>query len=302
MRYRNCFGWVFMALSLGSCQSGSDKPASHSTSNKHVMKDSVNVVKIKSNDGTTIGLWKSGSGPPLLLIHGTTADHRRWSGILDSFEDHFTVYTMDRRGRGESSDAPEYSIMREAEDVAAVLEYIGDPACVVGHSYGAVCALEGSLLTDKISRLVLYEPPIPTGVPMYPEQVPDEMLVMIDQGENEKALEYFMRQVVRMPDHELEAYRQLPMWEFRIQLAPTIPRELAIDRRYQFEPERFTQFKVPTRFLLGGDSPDLFRRAAKVLDSTLSSCTIDTLPGQQHIAMDTDPDLFLEKTLGFLLE
>lgn len=260
------------------------------------------MVKVNSSDGTIIGLWKSGSGPPLLLVHGTTADHNRWSGILPAFEQYFTVYTMDRRGRGESTDAPEYSIMREAEDVASVLEYIGEPTYVLGHSYGAVCVLESSLLTDKIRRLVLYEPPIPTGVPMYPAQVPDKMQVMIDSGKNEKALEYFMREVVRMPDHELEAYSQLPMWEVRIKLAPTIPRELAIDQRYQYEPERFSHYQIPTLFLLGGDSPDLFRRAAKVLESSLKSCTVDTLPGQQHIAMDTNPDLFLSRTLQFLLE
>lgn len=260
------------------------------------------MQKVTSKDGTTIGFRKSGSGPPLLLIHGTTADHRRWSGILPSFEQHFTVYAMDRRGRGASTDAPEYAVIREAEDVAAVLEHIGEPVFVLGHSYGAVCALESALLTDKIRRLVLYEPPIPTGVPMYPENVPDRMQTLIDRDSLEAALELFMREVVRMPEHELKAYRQLPMWKVRIKLAPTIPRELAIDRSYQFDPKRFTHYQVPMLLLLGGDSPDLFRRAVAVLDSTLTSCTVVTLPGQQHIAMDTNPELFVDEVLQFLLE
>lgn len=255
-----------------------------------------------SKDGTTIGFQKSGSGPPLLLIHGTTADHRRWSGILPDFEQYFTVYAMDRRGRGASSDAPDYDIMREAEDVAAVLEYIGEPAFVLAHSYGAVCALESALLTDRIRRLILYEPPIPTGVPMYPEHVPDKMQALIDSGAYEAALEVFMREVVRMPEYELDEYRQLPMWKGRIRLAPTIPRELAIDRSYRFKSERFAEYHIPTLFLLGGDSPDLFKRAASVLDSALKSCTIVKLPGQQHIAMDTNPDLFVGEVLRFLKE
>lgn len=266
------------------------------------MKDTVGMQKVTSRDGTTIGFRRSGSGPPLLLIHGTTADHGRWSGISPDFEQHFTVYAMDRRGRGASTDAREYSVMREAEDVAAVLEHIGESVFVLGHSYGAVCALECALLTDRISRLVLYEPPIPTGIPMYPGHVPDKMRAMIDRGDHEGALELFMKEVVRMPDHELNAYRQLPMWKVRIKLAPTIPRELAIDRLYQFDPERFMHYQVPTRLLLGGDSPDLFRRAATVLGSALKSCTVVSLPGQQHIAMDTNPGLFLEEVLKFLLE
>lgn len=137
---------------------------------------------------------------------------------------------------------------------------------------------------------------------MYPDHVPDEMQIMIDSGGFEKALEFFMREVVKMPEHELKEYRQLPMWKVRIKLAPTIPRELAIDRSYQFDPKRFTHYQVPTLLLLGGNSPDIFRRAVAVLDSTLTNCTVVTLPGQQHIAMDTNPELFVGEVLQFLLE
>ena len=272
-----------------------------STQNINDMKDTLNMQQVISKDGTAIGVWKSGSGLPLLLIHGTTADHNRWSGILPEFERYFTVYSMDRRGRGASTDAPAYSVFREAEDVAAVLEHIGEPAFVLAHSYGAVCALEGALLTDKIRRMVLYEPPVPTGVPMYPESLPDRMEALIERNNFEAVLELFMREVVRMPEHELKTYRQLPMWKVRIKLAPTIPRELAIDRLYQFDSKRFSHFQAPTLLLLGGDSPDLFRRATAVLDSALKSSTVVTLPGQQHIAMDTNPELFVNEVLQFFL-
>lgn len=127
------------------------------------------MQKVFSKDGTVISYLKKGDGSPLLLVHGTTADHQRWSSILPRFEQHFTVYAMDRRGRGESGDSPEYAIEREAEDVAAVVEAIGEPTAILGHSYGAVCSLEAALLTDKVSRLILYEPPLPTGLPQYPQ-------------------------------------------------------------------------------------------------------------------------------------
>ncbi len=64
------------------------------------------------------------TGPPLALIHGSIADHRLWSTASPMFERHFTVYAMDRQGRGGSTDAPEYDVMREADDVATVLEAI----------------------------------------------------------------------------------------------------------------------------------------------------------------------------------
>src|SRR5690606_7278675 len=128
-----------------------------------------------SPDGTSIGFQRSGRGTPLLLVHGTTADHSRWSAISPSFERHFTVYTMDRRGRGASGDASEYHLLREAEDIAAVIEAIGEPVHLLGHSYGALCCLEAAPLTDKVSKLILYEPPLPSDAPFYPTGVPERL-------------------------------------------------------------------------------------------------------------------------------
>lgn len=258
------------------------------------------MEQTRSKDGTVIGFWQSGSGPPLLLVHGTTADHSRWSSISPRFEQHFTVYAMDRRGRGGSGDSPDYALVREAEDVAAVVEAIGESVFTLGHSYGGVCSLESSLLTDKISRLILYEPPIPTGLPQYPPGVTDRLQTLIDNGRLEAALEVFFREVVRMPEHELKAYRQLPVWKVRVQLAPTIPREMAIDRTYSFDTEKFADFQIPTMLLLGGNSPPLFQQAIELVDSTLPNSQVVILPGQQHIAMDTDPGLFAKEVLGFL--
>jgi len=259
------------------------------------------MEKVTSHDGTPIAYYCSGSGPPLVLVHGTTADHSRWSPISPRFEQHFTVYAMDRRGRGGSGDAPDYDMLREAEDVAAVVEAIGEPVFLLGHSYGAVCSLEAARLTDKVSRLILYEPPIPTGLPQYPPGVPNQIQALVDSGDLEAGLELFFREVVRMPDHEFEAYRRLPVWPVRIQLAPTIPREMAFDRTYRFDAEKFADFQTPTMLLLGGDSPPLFQQAIELLASTLPNSRVVILPGQQHIAMDTNPDLFEKEVSGFLL-
>ena len=78
------------------------------------------MFHVSSSDGTSISYVRSGTGPALLLVHGTTADHRRWAAVAPRLEQHFTVYAMDRRGRGGSTDSPDYHILREADDVAAV--------------------------------------------------------------------------------------------------------------------------------------------------------------------------------------
>jgi pimeloyl-ACP methyl ester carboxylesterase len=79
-----------------------------------------------------------GGGPPLVLVHGTGGIRERWAPVVPAFAEHFTVYAMDRRGRGESRDetAP-YAIEREFEDVAGLVDSIGGPVNLFGHSYGA---------------------------------------------------------------------------------------------------------------------------------------------------------------------
>ncbi len=257
---------------------------------------------ITSKDGTVIGFQRAGTGRPLLLVHGTTADHRRWDSVSSTFEQQFTVYAIDRRGRGASGDAPDYDLMREAEDVAGLVEAIGEPTFILGHSYGGLCGLEAALLTDKVSKLILYEPDAPTGVSPIPQNILDRVQALLDKGELEAALEVVFREIVEMPEDELAAYRQLPMWKGRIQLAPTIPREVDIYRTYSFNAERFASLQVSTMLLLGGDSPPFARQSIELVDAALPNSRVVILPGEQHIAMDTNPELFVREVLRLLLE
>ena len=81
------------------------------------------MLTATSRDGTRIAFWRSGGGPPLLLVHGVIADHTTtWRYVLPSLEQRFSVYAMDRRGRGGSGDAERYALAREAEDVAAAAD------------------------------------------------------------------------------------------------------------------------------------------------------------------------------------
>jgi len=53
-----------------------------------------------SKDGTRIAFWRYGQGPPLVLVHGTTADHTRWAPAIPALSAEFTACALDRRGRG----------------------------------------------------------------------------------------------------------------------------------------------------------------------------------------------------------
>ncbi len=82
---------------------------------------------VKSADGTLIGYSRTGDGAPLVLVHWIWADAGRWDAVMRALEEHYTVYAMDRRGRGMSGDNPSYALEREFEDVAALVDAIGEP-------------------------------------------------------------------------------------------------------------------------------------------------------------------------------
>jgi pimeloyl-ACP methyl ester carboxylesterase len=218
-------------------------------------------------------------------------------------EKQFTVYALDRRGRGESGDAPSYTIEREFEDIAALVNSLGDRVNLLGHSFGGVCSLEAALLTPQLRRLVLYEPPLPIpGVPIYPAGVIDRLETLLEAGDRAGVVTTFMREVVRMPPHELDLFRSSPAFPSRVAAAHTLPRELRAHEAYRFEPERFRHLNVRTLLLLGGDSPALFKASIEALHDALPNSRVVILPGQQHIAIDTAPDLFAQEVQAFLSE
>jgi pimeloyl-ACP methyl ester carboxylesterase len=256
--------------------------------------------KITSNDGAPIARYASGSGPALLLIHGSLSEHTRWQPILSLLSQKFTVYTMDRRGRCESGDRPDYAIQCEFDDIAAVARSIAGPINLVAHSYGAVCALEAALQLEQLHKLVLYEPPIQIGIRFQPPGVIDHIQAALDAGDREQAVSLFATEVLRMKPGDLERFRTLPAWQRSISTVHTLPREMIAVEAYQFEPARFNDFSVPTLLLLGEQSPPFFARVIEALSAVLPDSRVVVLPGQQHAAMDTAPQLFVAEVVGFL--
>lgn len=259
---------------------------------------------VTSKDGTSIAFWRSGEGPPLLLVHGATADHTTtWRFVLPKLERRFTISAMDRRGRGGSGDAPAYKLQREAEDVAAIVDSIGEPVSVLGHSYGALCAIEAALLTTNLRRLILYEGVPLTGADLYKPGVADRLEKLLEAGDIEGMLVAMFRELVEMPPEEIDVMRsQRDAWAVRLANAPTLPRELRGEQRYTFEPERFRHMRTPTLLLVGGASPPRELENAKGVADALPDARVVSLPGQQHAAMYTAPEVFMSAVVQFLEE
>jgi pimeloyl-ACP methyl ester carboxylesterase len=258
-------------------------------------------MHVVSRDGSSIGFESVGSGPPMVLVHGGTADSHRWDPVADLLAKRFTVHVLDRRGRGMSTaeaDGP-YDIKREGEDVAAVVEAVGENVYVVGHSYGALCSLEAALVTDAIGRMMLYEPPAATpGVQVTEAEALAHVRSAVESGDRELILETFYLEVLHLSSSELDAVKAMPVWEARLKAAPTILRELEQVESFDIS-ERLSKISVPVRFLLGTESPGYFRLAATAIAEHLRRADIVELQGHAHLAIDGDPQLFVSTVFAF---
>lgn len=254
-----------------------------------------------SPDGTRIGFEWSGDGPALLLIHGTSADRTRWDLVRPHFEQHFRVYALDRRGRGLSGDVPSYAMEREYEDAAAVIEALPRPVDVFGHSFGALVALEACLLTDRVRRLVLYEPLVRTAEPFYLPGHREHLERLIAGGDPEAALIAFLRDSVGMSGDQIEAARAAPSWAGRVAAAHTIPREFA-DGDYVVERARLERVSVPTLLLSGSESDPALRESTALVAAALPDSRVQMLAGQGHVATITAPELLASVVTAFLRE
>ncbi|HYI16718.1 MAG TPA: alpha/beta hydrolase [Thermomicrobiales bacterium] len=264
------------------------------------------IGSVPVSDGRHIAYQRSGSGPPLVLVHGTADDHTIWTPLLPALTQHFTVYAIDRRGRGGSSstDSAAYAIEREFEDVAAVINATGEPAYLLGHSYGALCALEAAQQTRNLRRLVLYEPPfpLPPGSPISPPGTLEQMEALLKAGDREGTVLIFARDIAQLPEAEITAARSSPGWQATIAAAPTLTDEIRAVESYTFDPARFRHLTTPTLLMLGSATPPFLQAATNALAAALPNSQLTVLPDQGHLAMFTAPDLFTREVVQFLTE
>jgi len=235
-------------------------------------------------------------------VHGTTVNHGDWVTVLPALRQRFTVYAMDRRGVGASDDSDEYALEREFEDVAAVVDSIGEPVFLLGHSFGALCSLEAALLTPNVRKLILYEPPIPIeGEPdFHPPTLLERLEVLMAGGQPDEVVATFLEEVAGQDPRRVALQRRTPAWPARATAAHTVVREVRGTHFYRLQPERFGDLQVATLMLLGGASPPKHVVATNAVAAALPNAHLVELPGQMHIAMHTAPRLFLDEVLRFL--
>jgi pimeloyl-ACP methyl ester carboxylesterase len=260
--------------------------------------DAVGQFEVRSRDGTRLAVWVRGEGPPVVLVHGSIADHTGFDALVGVLQSEVTTYCMDRRGFGASDDGPgagqggSYAIEDEFDDVAAVVDAVarraGRPVTLWGHSYGANCALGGAALTPDVERLVLYEPSFGLA---YPPGSIERIEAALAAGDREAAIEEVLVGILELDEEDVRAMRASPLWPVRVAAAHTVARECRAEQGWVFTPGRFDAVTAPTLFLTGSETVPSIAAATEAAAAAVAGAEVRVLDGHAHLAHRTDPAL-----------
>lgn len=259
------------------------------------------MEQVRSADGTPIAYERSGSGPALVLVHGALGDHNAWFALVPLLAPHFTLYTIDRRGRGGSGDTPPYAVEREVEDILAVIDTINGPVTLFGHSSGAVLSLAVARRAPAVQKLIVYEPPIPVDAQSArpPADVQEQMRSLLAAGDRDGVIRLTMRLTMQSPDAEIDAMQANPMWSYLTALAHTAPYDMAIWAQ-PYVPADLAAVRIPTLFLIGEVTLPWIKAASETLAPHLPNGRIALMPGQDHMATIGAPGMVAHEILTFL--
>ena len=248
------------------------------------------MATVTSKDGTQIAYEKKGQGPALILVDGALC-YRGFGpmqGLSELLKPSFTVYTYDRRGRGESSNGKPYSLAREVEDLDALIQAAGGSAYVYGISSGACLVLEtGIQLGKKVAKVALYEPPYnaDSNAVQQWKEYRTNLNKAIAEGRRGDAVVLFMK-LVGTPDDAINGMKNAPMWPMFESVAPTLEYDAAAMGDDRTAPlQRAEKLTVPALVMDGGANLTMMpfmHQSASALAKAIPHAQQRTLEGQTH--------------------
>jgi pimeloyl-ACP methyl ester carboxylesterase len=261
----------------------------------------IRQTYVTSADGTKIAVTITGQGRPLVVSPGSLAAAEDWQLLANVLAEQVTTYAVDRRGHGSSADNADFSIEREQEDIAAVLDLAGPDAILLGHSYGGLITL-GLALKQPLAGLILYEPPLPLNGPVAGVNLPPYEQA-VQSGDLDLALTIGLRHFVKLPAEAVEAFRYgaPTLWSARASMTPSWIRELRAIDAFGDDLERFAALDIPTLLVIGELSPLWLTDTSRRLQQALPTSRIVEIPGQAHDAHVIDPEAMAQAILHFAL-
>jgi len=261
----------------------------------------VMTTTARSKDGTMIAYEKSGTGPAVIVVDGAFCSRVFGPSprLAKALAPQFTVYTYDRRGRGQSGDAPAYAPEREIDDLAALVREAGGSASLVGLSSGAALALEAAAAGLPIKSVVAYEPPYVDETGQRGGAGHEARLeTLLAEDNRAGAVKYFMKDMVGVPSFVLFVMPLMPwIWRKLLAVAHTLPYDAAVMREFKVPHARFASVKVPSLVMHGSKTDARLKQAAQIVASVVPGARHRELPGQTH---NVNPSVLAQAATEFL--
>jgi pimeloyl-ACP methyl ester carboxylesterase len=245
----------------------------------------LSMKKVVSRDGTHIAYDSTERGPVVMLVLGALNSRKTGAKLAKLLSSRFSVISYDRRGRGDSADTAPYTRQREVEDLAAIIDAVGKPVYLYGHSSGAALALEAAIkLPKKIKRLAIYEVPYSLGKDAIgaSKEYDKQLKKLLAAGRKGDAVALFVRNV-GVSDKQVQAMKHLPMWKGLEALAPTLAYDSAVlGTGHALPTALFAGITMPTLVMHGGKGAPTMRDAAQAIHKFIPKARLRTLTGQTH--------------------
>jgi pimeloyl-ACP methyl ester carboxylesterase len=244
---------------------------------------------VESADGTPIAFTRAGDGHPVVVVGGAFSTSESGLPLAAALaETGFTGVAYDRRARAGSGDTAPYAPVREAEDLAAVIEAIGGRAAVLGHSSGAVLALLAAAEGVPVSHLFLSEPPFHFDVDPSAADLPGRLQACVDEGRPEDAVTLFQREVVGLPDVVIDQIRSSPMFAGLVPLAQSTVYDAILTAEVGAPTTAMTRVAVPVVILRGEPTFPFLVAAVERLAAAMPSAESVVVPESHDHGVDPE--------------
>jgi len=258
--------------------------------------------QVTSKDGTAIAYTRDGDGSAVVLVGGGLDDGTENAALIPVLAASFTVANYARRGRGGSRDTPPYSLEREIDDLAAVVEEIGGHAHAFGASSGGALLLEAAAAGLSLDRIAVWEVPYAVGGEAVAgwQEYSAALREALARDDRDRALELFMR-LAGSPREVVEQVKESEHWPIMRELAPTLAYDAACLGDGPPPGDRLGMITQPTLVITGPGGEEAMQEMAVDFMGSSADAIVAAMPAAERLRLAEGGHMVEAAVLGPVL-
>ena len=244
--------------------------------------------------GVDLHVESSGTGSPVVFVHGSWGNASSWEPLLGHLPAGHRLIRYDRRGHSRSATPPgQGSVRDDVADLAGIVrEIAGQPAHIVGNSFGATIALRFAGAHPELVRtLAAHEPDAWSVAPDHPavvavRQIEDPVVDLLARGDLEGGTRLFIETIFGrgawegLPDERRQTF---------LDNAPTFLDEMRDDEAFDLDLEALQRCRAPILVTSGGEGDPGFAVVVDAIAAGAPNVRTERIPGAGHLPYLTHP-------------